>query len=103
MHAHELSLFYPHPLERGPKFGELQGKPGAGREPAMDCQGLGSTHSHGYKMLGAFTALELLMAKQGGCWALTAQFAQRCHVVIYSLTSMRSVSLGLGMLADLPD
>lgn len=65
MHAHEPSLFYPHPLERGPKFGELQGKPGSGQEPAIACQELGSTHSHGYKMLGAFTTLELLMVKQG--------------------------------------
>lgn len=96
MHAREPSLFYPHPLERGPKFGELQGKPGSRQEAAMAYQGLGSTHSRGYKMLGAFTALELLMAKQGGCWALIAQFAQRWHVVIYSLTSMRSGDGDLG-------
>lgn len=68
MHAHEPSLFYLHPSGERSKV-SLENYKGV-RPRVRACsgpvQGLGSTHSHGFKMLRAFPALELLMAEQGG-------------------------------------
>lgn len=93
------------PLERDPKFDGRITRKARLRVRAYHgpVQGLGSTHSHAYKMLRAFTALEFLMAKQGRSLGTNCPVCIGIHMVVYYLTPMRSGSLGVETLTDLSD